>query len=69
MNYFVLKKEVDASLYPFVLSLELLEKISIGGLNGGQYSSNFLVRYPSETEKSLYATMEPFDYKVSNHTT
>ena len=63
MNNFILKKEVDVSLGPFVLNLELLEKISIGGFLG-QYALNLFVRYPSETEKSFYAAVEPFVYKV-----
>ena len=61
--YFFIFKEVDAALGPFVISFERLEHIGMGGLMGIVVST-LLVRYPSDTEKSVYATVEPFDYTV-----
>ena len=52
------------SLGPFVVRLERLD-IGIGGLIGG-IVNGLLIRYPSSIEKSMYATIEPFQYQVNN---
>jgi hypothetical protein len=53
---------MDASLGPFVVRFER-QDIGIGGLVGGLVNG-LLVRYPSSFEKSIYATVEPFNYLV-----
>ena len=63
---FLFLKEADVALGPFVVTLEKLEHIAIGGLWGGIYSA-MLVRYPTETEKTIYATVEPFNYTVKDY--
>ena len=50
-------------LGPFVLRLER-QDIGIGGFIGSIVST-MLVRYPSETVTSIYATVEPYDYTVN----
>ena len=55
---------MDAALGPFVVRLER-QDIGIGGLIGIAQSA-MLIRYPFSNEKSIYATVEPFDYKVGN---
>jgi len=42
------------------------QDIGIGGLMGG-IVSGMLIRYPTSTEKSIYATIEPFQYQVNNY--
>jgi hypothetical protein len=64
IQVFILQKEVDVSLCPFVVRLER-QDIGIGGLIGGLVNG-MLIRYPSFTEKSIYATIEPFQYQVIN---
>ena len=39
------------------------QDIGIGGLIGG-IVNGMLVRYPVSIEKSIYATIEPFSYRV-----
>ena len=56
---------MDASLGPFVVTLEYLEHIEIGGLVGVVVSA-MLTRYPSDTQKSIYATVEPYNYTVNS---
>jgi hypothetical protein len=58
----ILLKKADVSLGPFTIRLER-QDIGIGGLIGG-IVNGMLIRYPSSTEKSIYATIEPFQYQV-----
>ena len=62
----LLFKEVDAALGPFVVTLQRYEQIGIGGLFGSVHSA-MLIRYPSETVTSIYATLEPYNYTVINN--
>ena len=39
------------------------QDIGIGGLIGG-IVNGMLIRYPSSMEKSIYATIEPFNFQV-----
>lgn len=55
-------KEVDVSLGPFVVRLER-QDIGNGG-SIGVLLHVLMVRYPSSVEKSIYATLEPFNYQV-----
>jgi len=50
------------SLGPFVVRLER-QDIGIGGLIGG-IVNGMLIRYPSSIERSMFATIEPFQYQV-----
>ena len=60
-------KEADASLGPFVIRSYFERRdIGIGGMMG-TITSRLLVRYPSETVTSIYATLEPYDYTVNNN--
>ena len=55
---------MDASIGPYVLRLER-QDIGIGGFIEGGLQSAMLVPYPDSTEKSMYATIEPFNYQVN----
>ena len=59
------KKEADVSLGPFTIRLERKD-IGIGCFIGG-IVNGMLIRYPSSTEKSIYATIKPFQYQVNNY--
>jgi hypothetical protein len=52
------------SLGPFVVRLER-QDIGIGGLIGG-IVNGMLIRYPAYIERSMFATIEPFQYQVIN---
>ena len=54
---------MDASLGPYILRVDR-QDIGIGGFYEGGMKSAMLIPYPDSTEKSIYATIEPFDYEV-----
>ena len=56
-------KEVDISLGPFAIELKRHEVIEFAGFLGGSDTS-ILVRYPSTSYISPYATVESFNYLV-----
>ena len=56
------QQEVDVAMGPFVIRLER-QDIGIGGIMGTEDSS-ILIKYPQSIYKSIYATVEPFNYEV-----
>ena len=42
---------------------DINKQVAIGGLVGG-VDSSLVIKYPDSVEKSIYATIEPFEYQV-----
>ena len=55
---------MDAAIGPYVIRLER-QDIGIGGIMG-ILDTSLLIKYPPTVEKSIYATVEPYDYEVEH---